>query len=84
MNSCTKWNTCEKLFHVEHLTYRIESNQERTRFALFVTRHEGPALFDFSSFHFSTAASRSTLKRRVARMFPTAVPEGAARRKVGR
>lgn len=62
-----------------HLTYRIEANRDRSQYALFVTRHEGPALFDFSSYHFSTAASRETLKRRVARMFPTAVPESRRR-----
>lgn len=67
------------MFHVEHLTYRIEANRDRTRYALFVTRHEGPRLFDFSSYHFSTAATRATLKRRVARMFPTAIPEKGRR-----
>lgn len=78
------------MFHVEHgvslveLTYRIEAGPKypwtrRRQYALFVTRHEGPALFDFSSYHFSTAYSRTTLKRRVARMFPTAVPEGSRR-----
>lgn len=61
------------------LTYRIEGRtcrfSGRREYALFVTRHEGRGLFDFSSYHFSTAGSRATLKRRVSKLFPQAVPQ---------
>lgn len=75
-----------KVFHVEHqrlppvVTYRIEGGTlsrltgQRLPFALRVFRQEGPGLMDWSSVHFSTAKSRSTLKGRVRRLYPGAVP----------
>lgn len=64
------------------LRYRIEGGcvgrltGRRLPFALRVFRSDGPGLFDWSSVHLSTAKSRATLRRRVARLFPSAVPEG--------
>ena len=63
------------------LTYRIEkrpadamyTSLDSPKYALFVTRHEGGRLWDFSSVHFSTAKTRATLRRRVQRLFPEAV-----------
>lgn len=74
-----------KVFHVEHsdspttsMTYRIEGGTlsrltgQRLPFALRVFRTEGPGLLDWSSVHFSTAKSRSTLLRRVKKLYPEA------------
>lgn len=61
------------------MTYRIEGGTlsrltgQRLPFALRVYRNEGPGLMDWSDIHFSTAKSRTTLVRRVQRLFPEAV-----------
>lgn len=62
-------------------TYSIESNRDGSRFALRVTRHEGAALFDFSTEHFSTAPTRAELRERVLRLFPDAEPEPESERR---
>lgn len=62
------------------LHYRIEANADRSRFALIVTRDEGPRLFDFSTVHFSTATNRAELRRRVKRLYPEATETQTRRR----
>lgn len=43
-------------------------------YALRIDAIEGPGLFDWSTVHFSYAKTRATLKRRLERVAPQAVP----------